>query len=137
MIDDDYDPAEGDRMPSVWWRVADHIPLTVRYRTSHIPTLAPLVFSSEFYGTSLSVHGPLYLDLKHFTRFNPTRVDRSAHRHAFHTLTTAFPDTFTTVLGGREAVWLALRLTRLTEPIADALLDVRARALALDPATTD
>ncbi len=27
-------------------------------------------------------------------------------------------------------MWLALRLTRLTGPIADALLDVRARTLA-------
>ena len=131
MIDDDHTPDEGDVMPAAWWRVAEAIPLTVRYRASRIPGLPPLAFGDEFYGCSLSVHGPCYLDLSQFTRYN-ARGHTTPRRRAFDALIAAFPDVFSTVIGihGPDAVWLALRLTRLTDPIGDALLDVRARTLA-------
>jgi hypothetical protein len=128
---DDYTTEEGDVMPAAWWPVADHIPLTVRYRDSHIPGLPHLAFADEF-TASLTVHGPRYLDLSHFTRWNARQPVASPQRRAFHTLTTAFPDVFTTVIGahGPDAVWLALRLTRLSDPVADALLAARVRTLA-------
>jgi hypothetical protein len=131
MIDDDYTLNEGDHMPDSWWRLADVVPLNVRHRTSQVPGLPLLAFSAEFYGRSLSVYGPRYLDLSEFTRWEP-HENATPQRRAFDALTDAFPDRFSTVvdgLGGR-AVWLALRLTRLTEPIADALLDQHARVLA-------
>jgi len=132
MIDDDHSPDDGDVMPAAWWRVAEAIPLTVRYRASSVPGLPLLAFGDEFYGRSLSVHGPRYLDLSQFTRHNARHADTTPRRRAFDALTAAFPDVFSTVIGthGPDAVWLALRLTQLTDPIADALLDMRARTLA-------
>ena len=70
----------------------------------------------------LSVAGPRYLDRRHVTGWNATRHWESAQRRAaFDALQAAHPATFTTVIGadGPTAVWLALRLTRLTDPITD------------------
>ncbi len=91
MIDDDHTPDEGDVMPAAWWRVAEAIPLTVRYRASRIPGLPPLAFGDEFYGCSLSVHGPCYLDLSQFTRYN-ARGHTTPRQRAFDALTAAFPE---------------------------------------------
>jgi hypothetical protein len=100
VIDDDYTAGEeGDVMPAAWWRIADHIPLAVRYRASRTPGLPLLAFADEFYGQSLSVHGSLYLDLSHFTRWNARENGTTPRRHTFDALTAAFPDVFSTVIG--------------------------------------
>ena len=123
--DDDYRMDEGDVMPAAWWRVPDRIPLRVRYRHSRIPGLPMVAFADEFH-PSLSVYGPRYLDLSGLTQFNARRPEPTPQRRAFDTLLVAFPDTFHTVIGrdGPGAVWLALRLTRLSDRIADTLLDI-------------
>jgi hypothetical protein len=126
-IDDDYTLAEGDDMPAAWWRLAGRIPLTVRERSSLIPDLPLLAYGPQFSAGVLSVFGPRYLDLSHFTCWDAYRPGNAdAHRSAFDALLHAHPDTFSTVIGrdGPDAVWLALRLTRLTDPITDTLLRV-------------
>lgn len=126
-IDDDYTLDEGDDMPAAWWRLAGRIPLTVRQLSSHIPGLPLLAYGPQFSGGVLSVFGPRYLDLSHFTYWDAYRpAATSPERAAFDALHAAHPDTFSTVIGrtGPGAVWLALRLTRLTDPITDTLLRV-------------
>lgn len=127
-IDDDYTLAEGDDMPAAWWRLGGRIPLTVRQHSSHIPGLPLLAYGPQFSGGVLSVVGARYLDLSHFTSWDAYRSTEttSPRRTAFDALQHAHPDTFSTVIGrtGPAAVWLALRLTRLTDPIADTLLHV-------------
>lgn len=135
MIDDDYTLDEGIETPQAWWRLGGRIPLTVREHTGRIPGLPLFAYGPEFSGTVLSVYGPRYLDLAHFTTWNAYRPDQpSPYRAAFAALQTAHPDTFSTVIGhqllhmvrrdGPNTVWLALRLTRLTDPIADTLVRV-------------
>jgi hypothetical protein len=126
-IDDDYTLDEGVEMPAAWWRIAGRIPLTVRLRTSHIPGLPLLAYGPQFSGGVLSFYGPHYLDLSHFTHWDAYRPqDTSLQRRAFDALHAAHPDMFSTVIGrtGPDAVWLALRLTRLNETIADTILRV-------------
>jgi hypothetical protein len=110
-------------MPAAWWRLADTMPLTVRHRGSSIPGLQELAFADQF-TDSLSVYGPRYVDLRSLTRFD-ARTSRPGHGRGVHTaLAAALPGTFTTVIGrhGPDAVWLALRIDRLTDQIADTLL---------------
>lgn len=138
MIDDDSTLDEGTEMPAAWWRLDGRIPLTVRERRSRIPGLPLLAYGPEFSGTVLTSYGPRYLDLGHFTTWNAYRPDETnAHREAFDALQAAHPDTFSTVIGhqllhmvrrdGPNTVWLALRLTRLTDPITDTLAQVHDR----------
>lgn len=131
MIDDDYTLDEGrDWMPAGWWRLDGRIPLTVRQQRSDIPDLPLVAFGPQFSGGVLSVFGARYLDLGHFTRWDATRSRQTTpERTAFDDLREAHPDTFTTVIGGDgpNAVWLALRLTRLTDPVTDTLLAVHDR----------
>lgn len=71
------------------------------------------------------MYGPRYLDLSHFTHWDAYRpADTHAYRSTFDALQQAHPDTFSTVIGrdGPGLIWLALRLTKLTDPIADTLL---------------
>ena len=131
MIDDDWTLDEGDIMPQAWWRLDGRIPLTVRCGPrGAIPGLPLLAFGREFSGGVLSVAGPRYLDLHHVTRWNATRHwENTPRRAAFDALREAHPDTFSTVVGpdGPTAVWLALRLTRLTDEITDTLRAVHDR----------
>ncbi|MFG2043945.1 hypothetical protein [Dactylosporangium sp. NPDC048998] len=131
MIDDDWTLDEGDPMPAVWWRLDGRIPLTVRSGPrSNIPGLPLLAYGPEFSGGVLSVSGPIYLDLAHFTCWDAYRPwQTTPQRAAFDALQAAHPDTFSTVIGrdGPTAVWLTLRLTRLTDPITDTLLAVHDR----------
>jgi len=124
VIDDDYTLDEGDRMPDAWWRVADVVPLNVRYRSGQVPGLPPLAFGTEFHGRSLSVYGPRYLDLWEFTCWKP-HVNATPQRRAFDALTDAYPDRFSTVVGGHlrrsrhdEMIELLRRLVALTSPDA-------------------
>jgi hypothetical protein len=126
-IDDDYCLDEGVDMPAVWWRLAGRIPLTVRLHSSDIPGLPLLAFGPQFSGGVLSFYGPRYLDLSHFTHWDAYRPqDTTPERRAFDALHEAHPDMFSTVIGrtGPDTVWLALRLTRLNETIADTLVRV-------------
>ncbi|WP_428962239.1 hypothetical protein [Micromonospora fluostatini] len=130
MIDDDYLPGEGDIMPAVWWRVADHVGLVIRWRGGEIPGHPLIAFADEFTST-LTIDGPLYVNLRHWTAWDTTSPHHPRTRHTFQALTDTFPGMFSTVIatgGGRE-VWLVLRLTRLTDRIATALLDHHRRAL--------
>ena len=125
MIDDDWTLDEGSILPQPWWRLPDHTRLTVRYAaTSDLPGHPPTAYSSEFYG-SLSVYGPRYVDLSAITAHDTASPLRHAdpRRANFIQLITQFPGTFTTVINSSSSrtVWLALRLTRLSDPIADAL----------------
>lgn len=123
MIDDDWTLDEGTIMPQPWWRLPDHIRLVVRYATSDLPGHPPTAYSTEFYG-SLSVYGPHYVDLSAITAHDSASPLRHAdpRRANFIQLITQFPDTFTTVINASSrTVWLALRLTRLSDHIADAL----------------
>ena len=129
-IDGDWTLAEGETMPDAWWRLDGRIPLTVRPHRSEIAGLPLLAFGSQFSGGVLSVHGPRYLDLGHLTRWDATRSwEITDQREAFDALREAHPDTFTIVIScdGPAAVWLALRLTRLTDPVTDTLLAVHDR----------
>lgn len=129
MIDDDWRPGEGDTMPTVWWRLADVVPLVVRHRSSRIPGLALVAFSDESHRPGVT--GPLYLNLSRWTTCDPYHPQATAAAlRTLNALRAAYPDTFSTVIstGPARAVWLALRLTRLRDPIADTLL-----ALATTP----
>ncbi|MFC5004426.1 hypothetical protein ACFPIJ_42195 [Dactylosporangium cerinum] len=130
-IDDDWTLDEGrDWMPEGWWRLEGRIPLTVRSGHSDIPGLPLLAFGPQFSGGVLSVYGPRYLDLGHFTRWDATRNwTTTSEREAYDALRDAHPDTFTTVIGGDgpAEVWLVLRLTRHTDPVTDTLLTVHDR----------
>jgi len=130
-IDDDYTLAEGQDMPATWHRLAQWVPLTVRHRTSRIPGLPLLAYGSEFSRGVLSVFGPRYLDLFHFTCWDAYRsTGAHDHREAFEALQRAHPDTFSTVIGcsGPGQIWLALRLTRLTAEIVDSIALVHDRS---------
>lgn len=129
-IDDDWTVDEGETLPALWWRLEGRIPLTVRTRTGgHIPGYPLLAFGPEFYD-ELSVYGPRYLDLSHFTRWDAYRGQQgTVQRAAYEALQATHPDTFSTVVDGTgpERVWLALRLTRLTDQIVDTLIAVHDR----------
>lgn len=127
MIDDDYIPGEGDVMPTVWWRVADHFDLTKRMRSSEIPGHPLIAFADEFTPT-LRMAGPLYVNLLPYTAWDTTSPQNGIQRQIFETLTGRFPGMFSIVVGaGGPDVWLALRLTRLTDGIATALLEQHER----------
>ncbi|PZG13450.1 hypothetical protein C1I95_23645 [Micromonospora craterilacus] len=122
MIDDDWAPGEGDVMPMLWWALPDQFALVTRARCSAIPGHPLIAFADEF--TSTPVAGPLYVDLRTYTACDTTSTDTTIERRIFQALTDAFPDTFSVVVGrGGQTMWLALRLTRLTVPIAAALLE--------------
>jgi hypothetical protein len=135
VIDDDWTLDEGVDMPAAWWRLEGRIPLTVRCgASSEIPDLPLLAWAAEFSDGVLSVVGPRYLSLYHFTRWDATRHwETTERRAAFDALREAHPDTFSTVIGpdGPTAVWLNLRLTRLTEAIVDTLLTVHDRTCSI------
>jgi hypothetical protein len=122
VIDDDYTLDEGDIMPAAYWRLSEHLTVMVRYRSSRITTAPLLAFADEFVRAS-PVYGARYLSLYRYTCHNAYLSEWSTARSAFTSLVAAHPDTFTTVIGagGPELVWLALRLTRLTDPVADTL----------------
>jgi hypothetical protein len=125
MIDDDYTLDEGDEMPDVYWRVSSLLPLVIRTSSSRIATAPLVAFANEFYRLT-DVFGARYLDLWDYTWHNAYLAEHSPNRVRFDTLVTAHPDTFSTVIGGNgpRAVWLALRLTRLTDAVADTILGV-------------
>lgn len=127
MIDDDYLPGEGDVMPTIWWRLGDHFGLVKRLRSSAIPGHPLIAFANEFTST-LGVAGPLYIDLRPYTAWDTTSPENPVERQIFQALANTFPGMFSTVVGaGGPDVWLALRLTRLTDRIATALLDQHRR----------
>ncbi|MBF9134740.1 hypothetical protein I0C86_38290 [Plantactinospora sp. S1510] len=127
MIDDDYIPGEGDVMPAVWWRVADHFDLTKRLRSSEIPGHPLIAFADEFTST-LRTAGPLYVDLARYTAWDTTSSRNPIERQISQALTDTFPGMFSIVIGAAGPdVSLALRLTRLTDGIATALLEQHGR----------
>jgi hypothetical protein len=126
MIDDDWTLDEGDRMPAAYWPVSDFVTVVIRIRTSRIPTAPLLALANEFQRAS-NIYGPLYLSLHRYTCFDAYDPHRSPARDAYDTVVAAHPDTFTTVIGanGPCDVWLTLRLTRLTDAVADTILTLR------------
>ena len=136
MIDDDYVPGEGDVMPPLWWCVVDHFDLAKRFRSSQIPGHPLIAFADEFTST-LSTAGPLYVDLRRYTAWDTTSPENTIQRQIFQTLTDTFPGMFSIVVGaGGPDVWLALRLTRLTDGIATALLEQHGRHRAYHRSTS-
>lgn len=125
MIDDDYVPGEGDIMPRPWFRLPDQFGLMKRIRSSRIPGHPMIAFADEFTAT-LRTAAPLYIDLRPYTAWDTTSSGSSIEREIFQSLTDTFPGMFSIVVGGQH-VWLALRLTRLTDRIATELLDQRER----------
>jgi len=131
---DEYWPDEHHRMPAPWWRMPDDIRLQVRIRHSEIPDL---LLSSDLYD-SLSVHGPLYVNLAHLTRWDTYQHGGQPTRTAHRALTGQFPGQFDTIHHTNQpgTVSLALRLHRLTDTVADAIFAHRhttLTALGLDP----
>ncbi|MEU6022596.1 hypothetical protein [Micromonospora sp. NPDC047134] len=123
MIDDDYVPGEGDVMPANWWRLPEQCGLTTRFRASRIPGHPLIAFAVEFTST-LPTAGPLYVDLYRYTAWDTTSSDNPIERQIFQTLTDTFPGMFSVVVGASgHDVWLALRLTRLTDTITNALIE--------------
>ncbi|WP_431895520.1 hypothetical protein [Micromonospora haikouensis] len=130
MIDDDYVPGEGDVMPALWWRLPHDVGLAKRWRSSEVPGHPLIAFADEFTST-LRTAGPLYIDLHGYTAWDTTSSTDSVERQFFEALTGAFPGMFSVVVdAGSPTVWLALRLTRLTNPIATAIIDHHDRYLA-------
>jgi hypothetical protein len=132
--DDEYWPDEHDNMPPAWWRMPDDIRLRVRVRVSQIPDF----LSTGDLDASLSVDGPLYIDLTHLTVWDTYQPGQRPTRTAYRALTGRFPDLFTTVHHAHHpgTVSLALRLHRRTDPVAAAILaqrHVTLSALGLDP----
>jgi hypothetical protein len=132
--DDEYWPDEQQHLPLPWRRMPDDIRLLVRIRCGEDPDLA---FHTDFHA-SLSVYGPLYIDLAHLTLYDTYRPGDRPLRTTHLALIGQFPRLFTTVHHTSPgAVYLALRLHRLTDPVADAILTQRAAnltALGIDPA---
>jgi transposase len=132
--DDEYWPDERQHLPLAWWRMPDDIRLRVRIRRGEDPDLA---FHTDFF-TSLSVYGPLYIDLAHLTLYDTYQPGDRPLRAAHLALTGQFPQLFTMVHHTSPGVvYLTLRLHRFTDPIADAILTQRAAtltALGIDPA---
>jgi hypothetical protein len=127
VIDDDYIPGEGDVMPAVWWRLPDQFGLMKRFRSSQIPGHPLIAFADEFTST-LSTAGPLYIDLHRYTAWDTTSSGSFIEREIFQALNDTFPGMFSIVVGiGGQHVWLALRLTRLTDRIATELLNQQER----------
>jgi len=124
--DDEFWPDEHDHLPTAWWRMPDDIRLQVRVRVSDHPDVA---FATDF-DNSLSVYGPLYVNLAHLTLWNThhrgQRPQPAAHQH----LTRLLPGVFTMVHAIHPGtVYLALRLHRLTDQVAEAVLTQRATVL--------
>lgn len=129
-IDDDYELGEGDDMPDAFWHLSDLITVQIRIRTSRIPTAPLLAFANEFYRVT-DVLGARYLSLWRYTDHNAYLPHPTPGGEVFDRLVAAHPDTFTTVIGGAgpSAVWLALRLTCLSDPVAETLRQVCTTAL--------
>jgi len=125
VIDDDYLPGEGDVMPATWWRLPETFGLIKRVRSSRIPGHPLIAFVDEF-TTTLSAAGPLYVSLYRYTVWDSTSSKDTVKRQIFESLTNTHPGMFSTVVGGPD-VWLALRLTRLTDRIVTALLEQHER----------
>jgi hypothetical protein len=113
----------------------DDIRLQVRARCGEHPELA---FAGEF-TSSLSAYGPLYVDLAHLTLWDTYRHGDRPRRTAHLALTGQFPHLFTTVHHTNPGtIYLTLRLHRLTDPVAEAVLaqrEITLTALGIDPAT--
>jgi len=132
--DDEFWPDEHDSLPAPWWRMSDDIRLQVRIRSSELPNL---LFTSDLSG-SLNVHGPLYVNLAHLTVWDTYLLGERPTRTAYKALTGRFPGQFDTVHHTNHpgTVSLALRLHRLTDPVADAVVGQRhvtLTALGVDP----
>ena len=97
--------------------------ITVRVTAARVPTLPRLAFGQEFQRLS-DIFGQRYLQLWDLTGHDAYRSEPTPQRRAFEQLSTAFPDTFTTVIGrdGPHHVWLALPLAALTGEVADAII---------------
>lgn len=122
--DDTWDGQQ--EMPAAWWRFDGALPLRVRYSCRAVSGHPLLVFSDEFYD-DLHVIGTRYVDLYDLTWCDTDPHRPSPGRAAFDALTTEFPNVFSTVIGAaHNRVWLALRLIRLTDDIADRLLSLHA-----------
>jgi hypothetical protein len=120
------DSRPGDAMPAAWWRLPADLTVLVRHRTGDLPHLSRLAFADEF-APSRAVDGHAYVDLSPLTRwllYLPASVRYRRRRACYVDLATAFPEAFHTVISVHRprAVWLALRLSRLDDPIADTLL---------------
>ncbi|GAB3861799.1 hypothetical protein ACFPIJ_56520 [Dactylosporangium cerinum] len=128
MIDDPAPADDGEHLPDCYWRLDGRFFLTARYGPiCAIPELPLLAFGGEFSDGDLSVSGARYVDLGHITCWDATRSwERHAQRDAYDALQAAYPDTFSIVVSGDgpAAVWLVLRLTRLTDPITDTLINI-------------
>jgi len=132
--DDEFWPDEHDSLPAAWWRMPEDIRLQVRIRSSELPDL---LLSGDLSG-SLSGHGPLYVNLAHLTVWDTYLLGERPTRTAYLALTGQFPGQFDTVHHTHHpgTVSLALRLHRLTDPVADAVLGQRhvtLTALGVDP----
>ncbi len=132
---DEYWPHEHQHLPAAWWRMPDDIRLRVRVDFSD---LDGLMLSTDL-DERLSVDGPLYLDLRHLTWWDTYQRGEHPTRAAYHTLTAGHPGLFSTVhhVHHPGTVFLALRMHRLTDPVAAAILTQRRAtltALGVDPA---
>ena len=130
MLDDDGTLHGEYRPPAAYQRLwqATGIDITVRVTAARVPTLPRLAFGQEFQRLS-DIYGQRYLQLWDLTGHDAYRGEPTPQRRAFEQLSTAFPDTFTTVIGrdGPHHVWLALPLAGLTDEIADAIIAAQAR----------
>lgn len=134
MIDDDWTLDEGDHMPAAYWPIRELVTVVIRVHTSRIPTAPLLAVATEFQRAS-SIYGPRYLSLYRPTCFDAYDPHPSPARDAYDTIVAAHPNTFTTVIGanGPRGVWLALRLTRLTDAVAETILALPRHTAATSP----
>lgn len=132
--DDEYWPDGHGSMPAAWWPMPDDIRLQVRTRYSDLPDL---LLSGDL-SDRLSVPGPLYVSLAHLTRWDTYQRVEQPTRTAYQALAGQFPGRFDTVhhTDRPGTVSLAMRLHRLTDRVAAAILAHRhatLAALGLDP----
>jgi hypothetical protein len=133
VIDDGWTLDEGDHMPAAYWPICELVTVVIRVHSSRIPTAPLLAVATEFQRASNS-YGPRYLSLYRSTCFDAYDPHPSPARDAHDTVGAAHPNTFTTVIGasGPRDVWLALRLTRLTDALAATILALP-RPVATNP----